>query len=480
MSRTLIRVNGYMPILLRMLSIGFLLALISLYPSMMTLVEAGNSARVASQTGDFARAAQSYHLMYEIQPWNEHHLIAAVDAEMRAGLHEDAALHLDQIAERRALTTTELAWLGTIHASRGDADDAIDFWEQARQSGSMDAADLRELADLYLERGLREEAISVLSALVAIPPANAPLYLELGLLQALDQPNEAALSLGQAIAVDPTLAEPLTAIRANVETRATQSPDFAYTQLGILYLVHFNELTLAEAAFQRAVEYNPAYPEALAYLGYVSAQRDHSALGAAGQAIALDPNNPTVLMLVGLTWKELDHPADARLYFERAYALNPTLPVTCVEIAGTHRAERGLEWAEIWMQEALRLAPNDPRIRTLFVQFYVDEDYRVDEVGLELAKELVADYPDSAEAHDALAVAYYLTDDYDSAQAELDQAMTLDPKLSRAFLHMGQLMEMRGQPSHAMWYYIRVTELDPESVYAAHARRAIERLGGGS
>src|SRR5438105_7619135 len=98
------------------------------------------------------------------------------------------------------------------------------------------------------------------------------------------------------------------------------------------------------------------------------------------------------------------------------------------------------------MKEAVRLAPNDPRFRLLLVQFYVDENYKVKEVGLDLAKQMVADMPDNAEAHDALAWGYFVTGDLDTAQKELDAAMTLDPGLARAYLHMGQVMEQRGKP----------------------------------
>ncbi len=442
------------------------------------LVEAVAAARQAESVGDRQTAARAYHVAYTYQPWIEAYLVAAIEAEVQAGSYAEAERDLEALAAIRPLGSQELAWLGAIYAGQGEIDRAVQIWERARELGTVDTAALARLAGIYEGRGEWAAALSVLEALSRLEPRNGLLHYRIGLIRSLDMPEAAIISLAQAVALNPASAERLAALRASLDERAGQPPDLAYARLGII-LVALEEYPLAEEALSRAVAYNRSYAEPLAYLAYTRARLGKSALGAAQQAVALAPDSPTVRYLAGLTWKQLGRPVEARLEFEAAYDLDPTNPAFCVEIASTHRAESNLIWAEIWMQEATRLSSDDPRFRVLLVQFYVDEEYRVAEVGLPLAQQLVADLPDNAEAHDALAWASFLTGDLDGAQAELDRALTLDPHLGRAYAHMGQLMEQRGRLSEALWYYLRASELEPDGPFGALARRAIERLGGG-
>jgi tetratricopeptide (TPR) repeat protein len=478
MTTTLSRLNSYAALAIRIVIAGIAVALLGVHPVMDRYVAAGRELRQARADDDHSRAARAYRMLYEIQPWAPEHLDSALAAEMRAGEFDAAERDLNAIAARRPLDAQELAWLGTIYATKGNTQQAAQTWEQARALGTLDTSALGDLADLYMQQGNWQGAAAVLETLTQLQPTDAGLLVQLGMLQALDKPDQAAVTLGQAATVSPELAPSIAPLRASLDARLTQTPDYAFAALGAVYL-RLNHYPLAEEAFARAVAYNPAYPDALAYLGYVRARLDKPALAPVQQAIALAPDSPSVHIIAGLTWSELGRPADARTELETAYDLDPQNPSICVEIANTYRAEGGLLWAEIWMQEAVRLAPGDPRFRVLLVQFYVDENYNVAETGLELAKQLVADLPDNAEAHDALAWAYFLTQDFDAAQAELDRAMTLDPNLPRAYIHMGQVMEQRGQFDHALWYYIRTRDLDAGGPFAALAQRAIDRLGGG-
>jgi len=463
---------------LRIAAAAVIFLLLGTHPVPDSLATSLQAANEAAKQEDNVRAAQAYHAAFDVARWDISLLEAAITNEMQSGDYAAVESDLQMLASRRPLHAQELAWLGTIKSSQGSIDEAIALWEQARTQGSIDTNALRELARNYEDRGDWAHAVAVLTGLSNLTPTDASLMRELGMIEALDSPDQSAISLAQAAALDSNLAEELAPLRASLADRSAQSPDLAYAKLGVLYL-SLEELPLAEEALSRAVDANPVYPDALAYLAYVRARLGKPSLGPVEQAASFGPESPTVHYLAGLTWKQLGRPADARTEFERAYDLDPTNPAFCVEIASTHRAEHSLEWAETWMQEALRLAPDDPRFRLLFVQFYVDEGYRVNEVGLSLARQLAADLPDSAAAHDALAWALFQTGQVDAAQSELDQAMTLDPHLGRAFAHMGQLMEQRGEPSLALWYYLRATEYEPNGPFGALAARAVQRLGDG-
>jgi tetratricopeptide (TPR) repeat protein len=461
----------------RLLGAAVVVLILEVSPVPRSLLLALDRAGAAARSGDYAGAAEAYHQAYLYQPWVFDHLAAAAEAELHAGRYDEAEHTLNALAALRPLRAEEMLWLGSIYAGQGRIEAAVLAWEEARFWGAADTGSMTQLTDIYLARGEWRKAAQALEALAELAPADADLHYRLGLIQALDDPDKAAISLATAASLDLQLAERLIPLRASLFERPTQPPDLAYARLGVLD-IGLEEWALAEEALSRAVALNPAYGEALAYLAYVRVRLGKPGLGAAQQALALSPDSPLVHYLAGLTWKEYGRPLEARAAFEQAYSLDPRNPAFAVEIASTYRTEHAFEWAELWMNQAVHLAGDDLRFHILRVQFYVDEEYRVEEVGLPLALELVEKAPEDAQARDALGWAYFLVGEREKAAQELDQALALDPKLARAHVHLGMLLEVDGLPHRAVPHYRRASALEPDGPFGAMARRALERLGG--
>jgi tetratricopeptide (TPR) repeat protein len=459
----------------RVAAVGAAILLLRLTPVPDRLVDSVRGARAAYQSDRYGEASAAYQDAYAYQPWSTQLLAELARASILGGDHESAIRYLERLADRRPLQPEEISLLGTALVGQGQVDEAIALWESARDEGTVETNTLAQLGDIYLSRKQWKQASEVLATVARFVPSDAELLYRLGLIQALDEPEWAAVTLSQAAALTPDTAAALGSLRESVERWPDDPPDLYYTRLGIDYL-GLDELSLAEEAFSRSAVYNPSYGEALAYLGYVRARAGGPALGAAQQALALEPDNPTVLTLAGLTYKQLGRVYDARAIFEQAYDLDPSNPVLAVEIASTHRADLGYQWAEVWMQEAVRLSPNDPRFKLLLAQFYVDEEYRVAEEGLPLAQELAASQPDSAAAHDTLGWAYFLLGNLESADAELTLTLRLDPSLARAHVHMGALLETQGNTNDALAHYQEAAALDEGGTAGSLAQRAIDRL----
>ncbi len=439
---------------------------------LLVAVQAGQAAMAA---GDYAGAATAFRRIDAYQPWAIEWLTAVVDAEVRAGEFAAAEHDLNRLASLRPLSAAELLWWGTIYEGQGCHLDALQAWERAWSQGAFDADVVSTLAQAYLDRGDRIRARAALENLAQMGAADGDQLYQLGLLQALDAPDRAVATLTQVAASNPTAARRLIPLLDALDRRTSEPPEQYFTRLGAAFLT-MGEMGLAETALEWAVLYNPVYGESLAYLAYVWALQGKPALGAAQQAAAISPDNPAVLYLVGLTWKQVGRPYEARLAFERAFELDRSNPAFAAEIAATHRLEANDTLAEIWMEEAVRLAPGDLRFELLMAQFYVDEEYRVADRGLPLALDVVRQAPDSAEAHATLGWAYFLTGDLGGAFAELDTALALNPDLPRANAHKGALLESQGRIDEAVTYYTRAAELEPDGPFGALARRALERI----
>jgi tetratricopeptide (TPR) repeat protein len=463
---------------LTLLLAGAIVLLLQISPVPLALLSTVQQARLYSADGNDVEAGAEFEQAALYQPWEPQHLVMAIQERLLVGDEAGAQRDLEQLARLRPLRLDETLWLAAIYSRQGRTGESVAIWDSARAAGVLDAGALKMLADDAITEQAWWQAGAALEGLTRLVPDDALPFRRLGLIQALDQPDQAAQTLAKAVAIEPTLAVPLSPLRTYLLERTTQPPDQAYATLGVLY-IRLNEYELAETALSRAYLYNLAYSESLAWLAYVRAKLDRPALGAAQQAVSLSPNNPLVNYLVGLTWKEINQPIEARMYFERAYDLGPNNPAFAVAIAETHRDESAYEYAEQWMKEAVRVAPGDIRFRVLLAQFYVDAEYKIEEEGLLLAETLVLEAPQNAEARDTLGWAYFLTGSLDRAFVEISQALALDPTLVRAYVHMGTLLEARGQVAQAIQHYQHAVELDPHGLFGELARRALERLGSG-
>lgn len=463
-------------LVLRFVAAGGLVAASGLSAPALEPVEAVRAAREAAAQGALTEAVGYYHEACRYEPWASAHLTSAIPLSIAAGDYDAAAADLERLARSRDLTAEEWVWAGAVYAGQGRTEDAAAAYETAWAQGAKDPAGLHLLADWYREAERLEAEQAALAALAETGEASGAALLRLGMLQALSSPYEATLTLSQAAAVDDAVRAQAAVLLAALDEGADEPPEQAGTRLGAA-LIGVGEPTLAAIILERAAVLNVNYAESLAYLAYAYALLDRPALGAAMQAKALAPDSPLVLYLVGRAWMEAGDTYQARLALERAFTLDPANPALAAEVANTHRADGNNGLAEYWIEEMLDLAGDDFRFRLIAAQFYVDEEYRVAEVGLPLAEALTLENPESAAAHATLGWGYFLTGEIGRAFEELDRALALEPTLLRALVHKGAVLESQQRTAEAVSYYRQALALDPEGPYGAFATRALERIG---
>lgn len=478
MIRRLFQRFWYEGIWLRLFVAGFVLLILQITPVPQVPLDALRSAVALSGEGRHEEAAKELGIVYAYQPWSADRLSFRIREDLLGFDVGGAQRDLERLAALRPLTTTETVTLVAIHIRQGDMSTAEQLWRTEIAANTVNPDDLAQMAQGSIShQDWPAASAALLGLMVAHPDDPAPVY-RLGLVQALDQPQYALGTLTKASTMDSQLGKTATLVEENVATRIVESPEKVYAQLGTIY-ISLSEFEMAESALSRAHDINPAYADALAYLAYARAKLGRPALGAIHEALGLSPNNPVIHYLAGLTLKQIGRLDDARAEFEDAYDLDPKNPAYAVEIASIHRAQHAEQYAEVWLNEAVRLAPNEIRFKLLLAEFYADDNYQLQGTGLPLAEKLVADYPDNAEAHAVLGWAAYRLGDANRALGELNTAITLDPSLARAQLHLGFVNEALGNRDEAIAHYQRASALDPQGSFGALARRALKRLGIG-
>ncbi len=157
----------------------------------------------------------------------------------------------------------------------------------------------------------------------------------------------------------------------------------------------------------------------------------------------------------------------------------------CIILSGTWRSEEGMRAAYECLTTALERDPSYAagwfRLANLLVDSYVDGPLFNDTPGydprlpmLEAARNAVRLAPNSAEAHYALAEAYYYNDEHEQFLAEVAKVLELNPNDAGAIAWLGTLMAFSGRWDEGGALVEKALAFNP-SVVAPSSRYALAK-----
>jgi tetratricopeptide (TPR) repeat protein len=263
-----------------------------------------------------------------------------------------------------------------------DRQKALDFFRQiVALDPSFVDAEVR-LANILLQSGQFDEALTQLRTAAASHPDSIPIEVALGYTQRLRGQNEEAVRLcARALAVDSSQSP---AMRVLLEIAGDQGdlaggvihiedilkaggsgvPASAWLTLARLYL----EVARSEAPppdadtiartrlpiLQHAAAKSPPNVEALTLLAdaYRDLGRKTDALKALQRAGSLEPSNVDVILNCAELESDLDRKTDAMRDYENAYALNPALPGLSERLGDLYLRLAMFQWRHKEVKEA--------------------------------------------------------------------------------------------------------------------------------
>ena len=364
----------------------------------------------------------------------------------------------------------ERLWIA-FYAARADWPAVVEHAQRLLALAPADGATRHALARAHVELLEWDAARAEYEALLRADPADSVAHERLGALLLGDDPA----ATRHLLPAQTDLANRL--LVAFAEAGVVDDPAYASALLGRT-LFEAQEWALATRQFERALAYNPDYPDAHAYLGCALDLVGHpdEARPHLQQAVTLAPDSPVAHIFLGLHYDRLGDIAAARAEYEMAYDLDPTNPATCLEIGQTWAAEGRYVAAEIWLREAVSLQPYDAALWEVLARFYLDHNITAEGQGLETTAELVHLAPDDARAHDLRGWAAFQVGDYDTAESSLWRAISLDPALASAHYHLGRLWAAQGAHQKARETFIRALDLDTTGELVPLVERALGEL----
>lgn len=456
------------------LSLG-LLILIGPTPFPARLADQLHAARTALRAGHPELALP--HLEHALlrQPSLVEDNLELVDLALRAQQPEVAGALMENLSAPVSDPGQVACLQAQVAAQLRDWPATLRSVEAAGPGCRQPLVEVEGLAGELMAAGDFDQARRLLERLVQADPGLAAPQLRLGILEAVEQPQQALGRLLAAGELGSTSALAQELIQAIQQAEGADDPAYVLAQVGQV-LARAGEWPLAAQAFSNALAIEPGYTEARAYRGLALDRAGESGLADLEQAVEEAPQAPLPRQLLGRHWRAQGEPALALSAFESAAALAPDDPLLAADLAAAYASVGDLSAARAAYVHAAELAPQDPIMWLLLAQFSLEFDIEVQELGVSAARRALALQPDSAEAADLLGYAYYLAGDWTLAERFLYRAMAAEPTLAAAHYHLGLLKLSRGQTAAGRRSLQQAQMLDPGGRIGSLAQRSLENL----
>ena len=367
------------------------------------------------------------------------------------------------------------------------------------------------LSTLLLAEGRKDEAEATIEKLRRQLPNSPDVAIDIGRLYSLQrQPDKAIAEFQRGLSISPKNL----AIQSELEeiyfstgqTKLAAEMDQALLKefpKDLTVRVNHGRLLMAQGDAAAAIQYlqklaadSPESDRAHYFLAMAYWQNND--LGQAHSALidALKAKPDLMLAIESLARLSLaqGNARDAQTYAEQLLDKSPTDPGYHLLLAealarqATQHPESLLA-AEKQIQEAQKLAPNDPRVHLALAQIYsipgnppqriamaqkeyeaalqLDaqnpaligqySDFMIKQnqapKAIALVKEYVAAHSNDAKAHELLGAVYFGSKDLGSAQQEFERALQLDPNRVDVQLRLAKLYEDQGKTDEALAHY---------------------------
>lgn len=250
--------------------------------------------------------------------------------------------------------------------------------------------------------------------------------------------------------------------------RVADNDAYLFTSTG-QGLAAIGQWRAARGALLRAVELDPDYAEAWAYLGEAQYQNDEDALPALQRALELNPDSLAAQLFTALYWQRAGDFDQAGLHFRVASELDPENPSIWIQWGQNAMLGGDPVEARQHFESAAELTPNARFVRVAIAQYSMDSELFVEELGYPAALQLVADFPEDPQALTLLGRAHLLLGNGATGEVFLERALEIDPGYVPAHLFLGIYLLSQDETEASLLHLNLVIALGPGSSEAVRA-----------
>jgi tetratricopeptide (TPR) repeat protein len=449
------------------LGASLLIAALGIHPRAAAADRLLARAALAAAAGQPAAALAALDESMEFDPALASLHLPAAQLAWQAGDAGEMAAHLDDVPEglRR---TAEFACLQARQASIG----VETLCGQPEDSPVQEPAPIPAVSELAaLAATLRAE--------VARDPQSVSAWERLALLTELTAPDRVESVILEAYRFFPEGSPLLDGLWRNASQDAPSLSLAERAARSGQMLAAQGDWGMAGAAWSRALEIEPEFPQAEAYLGLAVSKTGGDGLPWLLRASSKAPDDAVVRLLLGQYWLAAGDAASAAREFSYAHRLDPQNPATAAALgAALGQVGRLPDAADAYWQAA-NVDPQNPTFWLLLAEFSLRYDYQVASLGLEAARNASALNPHDPAATSALGLANALSGDPFTGERLLQRAIALDSANALSWYRYALVLLDQGRLDEARHSLAAAIELDPGGVVAQLADASLANLSGG-
>lgn len=446
-------------------------------PPILTGYNEVNQADAAYQESEFLRAAELYEHAAGLLPWRPDLWNLAGVTRFRTDDYQQT-IRLLTTAKRHA-TLTDVGWdvLGISNYQLGNLDQAVDAWVTGLNRFPKYAKYHSQLVYVYREMGDIPAERHALEMWTASEGGNdAAAHYRLGTILSVEDSNTALQEFLLAASLnseyDPVVETMRTAINLS-SLEEQESPRLVIIGRGLGLI---GEWGFAEQAFRQAVDADGENPEAWAWLGEAGQQLGRSGRTELDRALELGRTNSLVRSLRGVRWARQGKYSQALAEYLLAAEYDPENLVWQYQIGEMYAQLGDLPPALAHYQRATELAPEDPTAWLLLASFCAQYGVQVKEIGLPAAQTAVELTGEDPVALDTIGWTLAILERYNEARDALEHALSLDPNLAQAHLHLAVVSIQTEEWQVALQHLQTARELDLNGRIGQQAQILLNRF----
>ena len=423
-----------------------------------TTLQQADSTMIA---GDFAVAAELYVHAVGLLPWRVDLWEQAGTASFFSGNFQEAIRFFEQGREKGSLSAHGWEWLGQAYWSTHELEAAEEVWSAGLEAHPVYARFYYYLSMVYLQQKnlpAEQQALELWVASGGREVSGASYY-RLGQLLSLSEPKRATEHFLLAASLDPMYDPAVQTMLATLDLASLESDESRRLVLIGRGLGLVDEWQSAADAFRQAVAADGRHAEAWAWLGESKQQIGEDGRSELDSALKFGPTNPVVRSLRGLYWTRLGDGERALLEYQAAAEYDPENPNWLISIGDAYVQSGDLLAALESYTRATEIAPANAMVWRLLAVFSTQYNVQVEEIGLPAAQMAVELSGEDPLALDALGWALTLLERYNEAQDVLEHAVALDPTLALGHLHLGVIALQLEEWETALMYLNQAREL---------------------
>jgi superkiller protein 3 len=424
-------------------SIQFLTQALALNPKMLgARTTLGNAYAFSNQP---ALAAKSFRQVLALDPgnFNARFDLSKLEAS-RQNFQQSLDLATPILLQLRA-SDEGLAILASDYAALGkkkELGDLVDDWKKLPETGDESALDF---ASSLLAGGMRPEATAVLESQEKLTQSHAQADTTLRI-------GNAFLALGL---VDQA--------ERNAQRALSQKPECGACYRTLAQIAeHQGDSEKALAYLVKAKQLAPGDPEVLFEFGSVCLERNllDDALPALSRAVELRPDNDAYVYALGSANVGKQHLADALQLFQQLLKKHPKDARLMYAIGAVYYLQSKFTEAESLLKQSLAIQPDQTG-----AAYYLALTYDAmgdDERAVPTFHDLLKRNPQHAPSYVKLGGILVRQHQYEEAERDLEQAVSLDPNSVEAHYQLGVVLRRLGKSAESETQFAESRRLETE------------------